>query len=115
MSCLSTENVRNLFKEVPKNRYQHNIFIARVLPISLKTFNFQETSQIGIGPPHISLALFNVYNLIYLQNKDYLLCDYNRDGDSYRSPWSNEYDPPIEDGSIPSDRIRNFEVREIFK
>uniref|UniRef100_A0A8C4TKF7 F-actin-capping protein subunit beta n=1 Tax=Erpetoichthys calabaricus TaxID=27687 RepID=A0A8C4TKF7_ERPCA len=21
--------------------------------------------------------------------KDYLLCDYNRDGDSYRSPWSN--------------------------
>nr|AAI35684.1 capzb protein [Xenopus tropicalis] len=26
--------------------------------------------------------------------KDYLLCDYNRDGDSYRSPWSNKYDPP---------------------
>lgn len=22
---------------------------------------------------------------------DYLLCDYNRDGDSYRSPWSNKY------------------------
>ncbi|KAL1465822.1 hypothetical protein WDU94_005360 [Cyamophila willieti] len=29
--------------------------------------------------------------------KDYLLCDYNRDGDSYRSPWSNVYDPPLED------------------
>jgi len=43
-------------------------------------------------------------------NKDYLLCDYNRDGDSYRSPWSNEYDPPIEDGSIPSDKIRKFEM-----
>ncbi|XP_018429593.1 PREDICTED: F-actin-capping protein subunit beta [Nanorana parkeri] len=34
--------------------------------------------------------------------KDYLLCDYNRDGDSYRSPWSNKYDPPLEDGAMPS-------------
>jgi len=34
--------------------------------------------------------------------KDYLLCDYNRDGDSYRSPWSNRYDPPLADGAVPS-------------
>jgi capping protein beta len=26
--------------------------------------------------------------------KDYLLCDYNRNGDSYRSPWTNIYTPP---------------------
>ena len=37
-------------------------------------------------------------NKLIQRNKDYLLCDYNRDGDSYRSPWTNEYDPPIEDG-----------------
>lgn len=42
--------------------------------------------------------------------KDYLLCDYNRDGDSYRSPWSNTYDPPLEDGTMPSDRLRKLEV-----
>uniref|UniRef100_A0A182J5C2 F-actin-capping protein subunit beta n=1 Tax=Anopheles atroparvus TaxID=41427 RepID=A0A182J5C2_ANOAO len=42
--------------------------------------------------------------------KDYLLCDYNRDGDSYRSPWSNTYDPPLEDGSMPSERLRKLEV-----
>lgn len=42
--------------------------------------------------------------------KDYLLCDYNRDGDSYRSPWSNTYDPPLEDGAMPSDRLRRLEV-----
>lgn len=42
--------------------------------------------------------------------KDYLLCDYNRDGDSYRSPWSNQYDPPLEDGSMPSDRLRQLEI-----
>lgn len=42
--------------------------------------------------------------------KDYLLCDYNRDGDSYRSPWSNTYEPPLEDGAMPSDRLRRLEV-----
>ncbi|GAM37829.1 hypothetical protein TCE0_033f08078 [Talaromyces pinophilus] len=43
-------------------------------------------------------------------NRDYLLCDYNRDGDSYRSPWSNEFDPPIEDGTVPSERVRKLEI-----
>jgi capping protein beta len=42
--------------------------------------------------------------------RDYLLCDYNRDGDSYRSPWSNKYDPPLEDGAMPSERLRQLEV-----
>lgn len=41
--------------------------------------------------------------------KDYLLCDYNRDGDSYRSPWSNEYDPPLQGGAMPSGRLRKLE------
>lgn len=43
-------------------------------------------------------------------NKKYLLCDYNRDGDSYRSPWSNTYDPPLEDGFTPSDSLRAVEI-----
>ncbi|XP_074654168.1 F-actin-capping protein subunit beta-like [Tubulanus polymorphus] len=42
--------------------------------------------------------------------RDYLLCDYNRDGDSYRSPWSNVYDPPLDDGALPSDRLRSLEI-----
>lgn len=40
----------------------------------------------------------------------YLLCDYNRDGDSYRSPWTNTYDPPIDDGVLPTERLRSMEV-----
>ncbi|KAI9503903.1 F-actin-capping protein subunit beta [Coemansia spiralis] len=44
------------------------------------------------------------------EGKEYLACDYNRDGDSYRSPWSNEYDPPLVDGNVPSDRLRKLEV-----
>ncbi|XP_064643230.1 F-actin-capping protein subunit beta-like isoform X2 [Lineus longissimus] len=42
--------------------------------------------------------------------KDYLLCDYNRDGDSYRSPWTNTYNPPLSDGAIPSDKLRRLEI-----
>ncbi|PHH69830.1 hypothetical protein CDD82_7494 [Ophiocordyceps australis] len=57
--------------------------------------------------------------------RDYLLCDYNRDGDSHRSPWSNEFDPPVDEagdgaggvnegageGAIPSERVRKMEIK----
>jgi len=43
--------------------------------------------------------------------RDYLLCDYNRDGDSYRSPWSNKYDPPLDDAVLPSARLREIEIQ----
>jgi len=42
--------------------------------------------------------------------KQYILCDYNRDGDSYRSPWSNKYYPAMGDGFVPSERLRKMEV-----
>merc|ERR1711966_10427 len=43
--------------------------------------------------------------------KQFLLCDYNRDGDSYRSPWSNKYvGPDMEDGLQPSEQLRQLEV-----
>ena len=46
----------------------------------------------------------------------FLLCDYNRDGDSYRSPWSNTYHPPLDDGFLPSEKLRTMEVEanELF-
>eukprot|EP01147_Barroeca_monosierra_P010361 gene10362-2496_t len=43
--------------------------------------------------------------------KEYLLCDYNRDADSYRSPWSNKYYPPLDDGAVPSDSLRELEIQ----
>ncbi|CAE7718691.1 hypothetical protein FNF29_02420 [Cafeteria roenbergensis] len=47
--------------------------------------------------------------------KTYIKCDYNRDGDSHRSPWSNTYDPPVEaeDGEeafVPPAELRKTEV-----
>lgn len=45
----------------------------------------------------------------------FLVCDYNRDGDSYRSPWSNSYVPPLpeEDGGgfTPPAALRALEVQ----
>lgn len=40
----------------------------------------------------------------------FLLCDYNRDGDSYRSPWSNKFYPEQVEGNFPHDRIRQLEI-----
>lgn len=44
------------------------------------------------------------------EHKKYIICDYNRDGDSYRSPWSNKYDPPLEDGLTPVEALRTLEI-----
>ena len=43
--------------------------------------------------------------------REYLLCDYNRDGDSYRSPWSGEWEPAIEDPILLSEGTRELEVK----
>ena len=46
------------------------------------------------------------------EGKSFLICDYNRDGDSHRSPWSNSYFPPLEDGEdgwTPKPELRALE------
>lgn len=52
----------------------------------------------------------------------FLCCEFNRDGDSYRSPFSNQYFPPSEEGEedtmkqIPKElRIIEEELNKIFK
>lgn len=43
--------------------------------------------------------------------KKYLKCDYNRDGDSYRSPWSNQFYPEQDEESpLPSRKLRELEI-----
>ncbi|KAK9111146.1 hypothetical protein Scep_018665 [Stephania cephalantha] len=48
--------------------------------------------------------------------KEFILCEYNRDADSYRSPWSNKYHPFLEDGNLPSPELRKLEIEanEVF-
>ncbi|CAG9334504.1 unnamed protein product [Blepharisma stoltei] len=47
---------------------------------------------------------------------EFILCEFNRDGDSYRSPYSNNYQPPLPESSVPSAELRQVEVKanEIF-
>lgn len=42
--------------------------------------------------------------------QDFIVCDYNRDGDSNRSPWSNEYFPRLADGVMLPAKLRQLEV-----
>eukprot|EP00584_Thalassiosira_punctigera_P001497 CAMPEP_0172534774 /NCGR_PEP_ID=MMETSP1067-20121228/7021_1 /TAXON_ID=265564 ORGANISM="Thalassiosira punctigera, Strain Tpunct2005C2" /NCGR_SAMPLE_ID=MMETSP1067 /ASSEMBLY_ACC=CAM_ASM_000444 /LENGTH=307 /DNA_ID=CAMNT_0013319607 /DNA_START=18 /DNA_END=942 /DNA_ORIENTATION=- len=48
--------------------------------------------------------------------RKFVLCEHNRDGDSHRSPWSNSYLPPLDDGFRPSERLRSLEMQanEVF-
>jgi capping protein (actin filament) muscle Z-line, beta len=48
--------------------------------------------------------------------RQFILSEHNRDGDSYRSPWSNVYYPPLDDGFYPPERLRSLELRanEVF-
>ena len=53
---------------------------------------------------------------VSLDIPQFLLCAANRDGNSHRSPWSNAFVPPREDGIRPSERLRSLEIHanEVF-
>jgi len=73
------------------------------------------SALIGICPDYADDLLGSVDQPLKLRTdratgKEYLACDYNRDGESYRSPWSNEYDPPLDDGTIPTPKLRKLEI-----
>ena len=48
---------------------------------------------------------------------EFITCEQNRDGDSYRSPYSNKYFPPTEDAKYPSPQLRKLEeqLNQMFK
>ncbi|GJR92483.1 probable F-actin-capping protein subunit beta [Tanacetum coccineum] len=48
--------------------------------------------------------------------KEFILCEYNRDADSCRSPWSNKFHPHLDDAMYPSEELRKLEVEanEVF-
>lgn len=43
--------------------------------------------------------------------REFLKCEYNRDGDSYRSPWSNKYYPEIYSEAYPSNDLLKLEQK----
>ena len=45
------------------------------------------------------------------KGKEFIYSEFNRDGDSFRSPFSNEYFPALEDGLKPSTSLRQMEEK----
>jgi capping protein beta len=92
------DSMLDLMRRLPPTRTEENV-----------------AALVGICPDYADDLLGSVDQPLNLKTdqatgKDYLTCDYNRDGDSFRSPWSNEYDPPLEDGTVPSARLRKLEI-----
>lgn len=44
-------------------------------------------------------------------HREFVCCEYNRDGDSHRSPWTNSYIPEREGGFVPESSLRELEVQ----
>ena len=57
----------------------------------------------------------NVPILLKVNNSDplgpFIECDINKDGDSYRSPWSNQYFPNIESNKFLPNELRQLEEK----
>lgn len=88
----------SIMRRMPPNKVEHNL-----------------SGLINLVPEHTDELLQRVDQPLEVATDaetglKYLLCDYNRDGDSYRSPWSNTYDPPLEDGFVPSSELRDVEI-----
>lgn len=73
------------------------------------------SALLSLLPQHSSDLLSQVDQPLQIlydvdSGKEFILCEYNRDADSYRSPWSNKYHPPLEDGPFPSSELRKLET-----
>ncbi|KAF8223871.1 F-actin capping protein, beta subunit [Tricholoma matsutake] len=92
------DSMLDLMRRLPPTRTEENV-----------------AALIGICPDNADELLGSVDQPLQLRTdratgRDYLACDYNRDGESYRSPWSNEYDPPLDDGTVPTPKLRKLEI-----
>jgi capping protein beta len=100
------------------NKLESCIKIIKKLPVS----------QIDKNITAISTLIYDDDDLLdnFLQKVDnrqnfcqehcFIKSEYNRDGDSYRSPITNKYYPPMEDGRMPSKDLRSLEesLNKIF-
>uniref|UniRef100_A0A7S2FVW9 F-actin-capping protein subunit beta n=1 Tax=Haptolina brevifila TaxID=156173 RepID=A0A7S2FVW9_9EUKA len=104
---------------MPDSRLLASLDLMRRMPPSRMEASLEELVDLA---PDLTDELLNTVDQPLQVAKDtqknvYLLCDYNRDADSYRSPWTNTYDPPLEDGVLPPANLRTMEVEanEVFK
>lgn len=96
----------NLMRRMPPRAVEQDLYGLTRLAPALADDLYQRVDQ----PLQVAVDPTN--------GRKFLLCDYNRDGDAYRSPWSNAYAPelPGGEGFYPSEKLRELEVQanEIF-
>eukprot|EP00742_Colponemidia_sp_Colp-10_P001107 GILJ01001197.1.p1 GENE.GILJ01001197.1~~GILJ01001197.1.p1 ORF type:complete len:285 (-),score=37.57 GILJ01001197.1:107-961(-) len=89
----------NVMRRMPPSRVEQNLSGLVHLKPNIADELLQRVDQ------PLKLAMDEEVGRLYLR------CDYNRDGDSYRSPWSNKYFPALADGFEPPDSLRRMEIQ----
>lgn len=91
----------DLFRRLPPSQVETNLdFISQLCP------DIEEQILQSVDVPLHIVKDVSV-------GKDFLVCEYNRDGDQYRSPFSNKYFPEEEveeAGQLPPDHLRKLEI-----
>ena len=97
---MSLDASLDLLRRLPPSKTSHNLqLLQSLLPEDITAELLQSIDQ--------PLATRTCTKT----GREYLLCDYNRDGDSYRSPWSGEWEPKIDDPVVLDEGIRELEVK----
>lgn len=90
--------------------------LRRLDPTKVKT---NLTNLINLEPELAEDLLSSVDSQLIVKkdpdssNKEYLCCDYNRDIDSYRSPWSNKYFPELNEDDLQESPFPNSQLRKL--
>ncbi|KAL7678052.1 hypothetical protein ACOME3_004279 [Neoechinorhynchus agilis] len=102
-------------QQTTDDRVRAALDLSRRLP----PFNMDENLDdlIALAPDLMDQLLGSIDQPLKIRTdskagKDFLACEYNREGDSYRSPWTNEYYPPLRQANsnaYPSERLRALE------
>lgn len=109
--------------EVPQKVYappnptiKECIQLNQILPVSQIDSNIDAISTVIYeNDDLLNEFLQKVDNRTQISNDDpkgeFIKCEQNRDGDSYRSPISNQYFPPTDDAKYPSKPLRDLEEK----
>lgn len=88
------------------------INLSRLLPITKLSHNINAISSLVYNDDQVLDAFLQKADqpLEISKEKPYYICsEYNRDGDSYRIPGTDKYEPPCSDGRVPPSNLLELE------
>ena len=96
------------------------ISLSRVLPISKLEQNINAISSLVYNDDDVLDSFLQKVDqplIINTQNGNFICCEYNREGDSYRYPGTNNYYPPLENINPQNENLLDLEIKlnKLFK